>query len=78
MVTYHIVEEELSNQDVGRYATYGICAYCSDSSGTREIAHYSDIFLNREEVEQFVNRCNTLGLSVIHLPEVIDDILNLS
>ena len=34
-----------------------------------------DVFYHKNEAHAFINKCNKLDLSPIHLPEVIDDIL---
>lgn len=75
VVTYQLVEESLWAEDVGIYNTFGICAYEAGGKSEKEVAHVSDIFLIREKAEQFVDMCNKLKLDVIHLLDVIEDMI---
>lgn len=42
---------------------------------TEQIA-VKDLFYQKAEAKAFVKKCNELDLSPLHLPDVIDDILN--
>ena len=55
--------------------TYGIA--CIEEQGGRSevIARVSDVTGSREEAEKLVKLCNSLCLSPLHLPDVIDDLL---
>ena len=60
------------------YISYGIAAYvdAETSAAKRVIAHVSDISPNRSALEPLVQRCNALGISPIHLVDVVEDFLN--
>lgn len=75
VVTYQFVEESLWAKDIGNYKTFGIYAYKEEGETKEEIAHISDVFLSREKAEQFVDMCNQLKLDVIHLADVVEDII---
>ena len=75
-VTYGIVEEKyvLHNQD--RIA-YGIAAYAdAERDGTATVlASVSDITSDKQKLEKLVFYCNQLGLSELHLRDVVEDFL---
>ena len=75
MVAYQVVAENLRDWEIGDYTAFGVCAYCIEASVEEKIAHVSDVFLNTEEAQQFVEACNRLQLDTIHLPEAIEDAL---
>lgn len=60
------------------YLSYGIAAYvdAETSDAKRVIAHVPDVSPNRAMLEPLVQRCNTLGISPIHLVDVVEDFLN--
>ena len=60
------------------YISYGIAAYvdADTSEAKRMIAYVPDISSNRSALEPLVQRCNTLGLSPMHLVDVVEDFLN--
>lgn len=73
MVKYKVIEENLSNSEIGSYRSYGICAYDNDTES--EVCFISDVFLHTESAVKFTNLCNELMLDVLHLPNVIEDYL---
>lgn len=75
LISYQVVEETMHSREVGTYTSFGVCAYREEKRHRREVARISDVFLNTETARQFVNTCNKLQLDIIHLPEVIEDIL---
>ena len=75
MIVYQTLQETLWNPEIGNYTSYAICAY-ERQNGTDILRSYtSDVFLNREDAELFVNVCNHFHLSLIHLPDAIEDAL---
>lgn len=72
-VTYELLEEEyiVNNAYV---VSYGIVAY-SDSANNSILAYISNISNNKEKILAFVQRCNILKLSSIHLYDAIEDLL---
>ena len=75
MVVYQILQETLWNPELGSYTSYAICAYKSENGKNILCSYTSDVFLNKEEAEAFVTLCNRLHLSLIHLPDAIEDAL---
>lgn len=73
MIKYKITEEQLYNPEIGKYISFGICAYRDNTSEI--ICSISDVFLQKEKAIAFVNQCNEMGLEVIHLPSVIENLL---
>ena len=76
-VAYEIIGEVHTRGDQA-YISYGIAAYVDavTSDVKRVIAHVPDVSPNRSTLEPLVQRCNTLGLSPIHLVDVVEDFLN--
>ena len=76
-VTYGTVEEVYTVNGVSR-TSYGIAAYSdADVDGTvTVVASVRDITPCREKVDGLVDLCNRLELSVIHLWDVVEDILD--
>ena len=75
MIVYQILQETLWNPEIGNYTTYAVCAYERQNGNNVLLSYTSDVFLNKEEAEAFVTLCNRLHLSLIHLPDAIEDIL---
>lgn len=75
-VTYGITEEKYSIGSKTRIS-YGIAAYSNtESDGTSTVvASVHDITDEKERLEELVDRCNRLKLSVIHLLDVVEDFL---
>ena len=55
------------------YITYGIAAI--DTTKKKEVLKIEDIFLDKTKAALFVDKCNKIGLSPIHLKDVIEDML---
>ena len=72
-VIYGLLEEKYTQ---GRIS-YGIAAYsCAEEDGTATIvASAHDITPNKENITKLVDDCNRLKLSVVHLPDVVEDFL---
>ena len=68
---YQLLTETI---DIGGAArkTYGIAAVTQDGE---TITSIRDISCNREKVQAFVDLCNTLGLSLLHIDDAVDDFL---
>ena len=70
----YLLQESIISDDDGKNRTvYGITATDAEGSFSES---YPDIFLNKEKAEQFVDLCNKNELSLCHLSDVIEDILN--
>ena len=75
MIVYQILQETLWNPETGTYTAYAVCAYERQNENSVLRSYTSDVFLNKEEAEAFVNLCNQLHLSLIHLSDAIEDAL---
>jgi len=73
MVTYRVIEESIYSGELGWYTAYGISAYYASTG--EEIAHITDVFLNKADADSLVDQCNRLGLEPVHLPIIIEDAL---
>ncbi|MBQ9805396.1 MAG: hypothetical protein IJW49_02650 [Clostridia bacterium] len=68
---YILIEETNGEQPV-----YGLAILKEDlSKNATELYRVGNITCNKADMEALVLRCNFLGLSPIHLDEVIDDFL---
>lgn len=61
---YRVIKDIYANEEKCNYVSYGIATdgYVID-----------DISTNVEDVEKLVHLCNTYGLSIIHLMDVVED-----
>ena len=75
-VTYGITEEAYAVGDTVRIS-YGIAAYAhAQTDGTATItAAIHDITDDKEKLESFVEICNRLQLSTLHLSDAVEDFL---
>ena len=69
---YRVIADTLLNESQMPITVYGIEAVDADG---RIAASVPDIFTSKEEADHFAHRCNALSLSILHLPDVIEDIL---
>ena len=72
MLRYILIEEKITNEDIGTYISYGI----ELRYGEEIIDRISDIGTDREGIENLCRLCNDLKLSPIHFREVVEDYLN--
>lgn len=69
-VEYEVMEERLYSSELGSYVSYGIIG--RDRSG-KNVAVCSDISPDRSFVAELCEKCNALGLSPMHLLDVVCD-----
>lgn len=76
-VAYEMIGE-VHTRGEHTYLSYGIAAYvdAETSEAKQVIAHMPDVSPNRSALEPLVQMCNMLGLSPIHLVDVVEDFLN--
>ena len=76
-VRYGITEETYTSGANAR-TSYGVAAYADpDEDGTATIvAAVHDVTSDRTRLAALVDLCNRLGLSTIHLYDVIEDFLS--
>lgn len=75
-ITYGITEELYSLGEIRR-TSYGIAAYADiDEDGIATVvASVHDITSDKHKLAELVRKCNQLGLSVVHLNDVVEDFL---
>lgn len=71
MIRFKVIEDRLHHSDIGNYTAFGICAYHNKTG--KHVLSISDVFLNRNDAEALVQRCNLHKLSLVHLADVIED-----
>jgi hypothetical protein len=67
---YEIIAEQLWCEDAGYYNAYGVVV--KDDRGNESL-RISDVFTDKKIAEDFVCRCNRLGLDIIHIYDAIED-----
>ena len=67
-VTYRVIESSVIDEEGTAHRVYGVEVI--------ERTKILDVFTNYEEAQQFIDLCNQLELSPIHIRDVIDDYLN--
>ena len=70
--TYEVIENLYKNGEKIRIA-FGIAAI--ESVNKTVLESYPDLSINFDLVENLVNTCNRLELSIIHLRDVVEDFL---
>ena len=73
MIIYELSEEELTNNEIGSYKSYGITAI--DNSTNRTVLKISDVFTDKHTAEKYVILFNNEKLDIIHFRNVIDEII---
>ena len=71
-IRYILRTDTVTDEDNQRHTVYGITAI--DSRGAEQ-EMFPDIFFDKKKAEDFVNICNSEELELIHLADVIEDIL---
>ena len=69
---YRTRSDVIFDEDGKKHIVYGIEAMTHQNI---VITSVSDIFFNERDAQAFVELCNNKKLSLIHLPDVIEDIL---
>lgn len=72
MTTYSVRTDITYDENKMPHTVYGIDAY-QNGILVRKIP---DVFFELAKAEHFVGLCNSLGLSLIHLSDVIDDVIS--
>lgn len=76
MIQYQAIKEQHYQKETGAYTAWGIMGFHSPQGIRINYSVYiSDVFLNEKEASDFAKQCTVLALSLIHLPDVIEDYL---
>lgn len=73
MITYSVKEENLFNDSVGFYKSFGIIAVRNEEC----IAYIPDVFLSKDDATNFVNLCNRSKFEFIHLQDIVEDTVSM-
>ena len=71
-VKYILRTDVVTDEENHRYTVYGITAL--DSFGNM-LKTFEDIFFDKNKAEEFVKLCNEEKLQLIHLQDVVEDVL---
>ena len=71
-ITYCLKTDKVFDEDGVLHTVYGIEAVAKNK---HKVASIADVFLNKQKAENFIKLCNDHKLSLIHLPDVIEDVL---
>ncbi len=71
-IRYILRTDTVTDEDNRQHTVYGITALNENSE---TVDTYPDIFFDKQKAEEFVNLCNFEKLELIHLADVIEDIL---
>ncbi len=69
---YRMRTDKIYDEDGTEFTVYGIEAV--ENSGT-VLRSVPDIFFDIEKAKDFVDLCNSCEISLIHLPDMVDDAL---
>ena len=69
--TYRLIEEKLTDEEIGEYDTYGVGVY----EGERRVYFISDISTVIEEAELFILRCEREQPELVHLHDIAEDFI---
>jgi len=71
-ITYDLRTENVYDEDGALHTVYGIEAFTNKKAKVTSIA---DVFFDKQKAEEFIKLCNDLKLSLVHLPDVMEDVL---
>ncbi len=71
-IVYRMKTDTVYDEEGFLHTVYGIEALNAENL---IVASVADVFFDKVKATEFIALCNDLRLSLIHLPEVIEDIL---
>ena len=75
MITYELVEENHNDNILGFYTSFGIKAI--ENLSDSPLVYIEDVFIDIETAQEYISLFNDEQLDLIHLEEIIEDILHL-
>lgn len=72
-MTYTLKTNKIRNEGDKVFTVYGITAI---DEKNRVINSVDDIFVDKVKAERFIELCNKNQLSILHLKDVIDDVIS--
>ena len=73
MVHYDYIREECSDSETGDYISYAIIAVRIKENAGAVTAEEICTVLNESRAREFAEQCNELGLSPVHIYDVVQD-----
>lgn len=73
---YEVNQEKNSHIDIGTYDSYGINVYVCVNDRNMFLMNVPDLFLDEHKALEFAKLCNEEQLELVHLSDVIEDILS--
>ena len=70
--TYYLRTDEIFDEQGEKHTVYGIDAVDENGSVEKSV---KDVFFEFERAKKFIDTCNRLDLSIVHLMDVVEDIL---
>lgn len=74
-IKYEMVQATMQCTDIGSYETFGVKVYSVNGNEQILLEEIDDVFLDKQAATEFVDICNKLALSPIHIRDVIQDVL---
>ena len=75
MITYELVEENHNDNVLGYYTSFGIKAI--ETLSDLPLVYVEDVFTDIETAQEYISLFNEEQLDLIHLEDMIEDILHL-
>lgn len=73
---YEVNEEKNSHIDIGSYNSYGLNVYVQVNDKNMFLMSVPDLFTEEHEARAFAELCNSEHLELVHLSDVIEDMLS--
>ena len=67
-ITYRIRNDEICDQNGNKYTVFGVDVFDDEEKIIKSV---KDIFFDYAQAQDFVRRCNTEKLELIHLDDVV-------
>lgn len=75
MTVYEAVKELIWKPDTGSYTAFGILGKLILNGMVVETVFIPNVFLDSEAARRFANTCNKSQLSILHLSDTIEDVV---
>lgn len=71
-ITYRLRTDKVRNEEGVSHIVYGIEGFARNK---HKVVSVADVFFDKQKAENFIKLCSDLKLSLVHLPDVIEYIL---
>ena len=72
-VTYTLRTDIVTDEDNNKHTVYGVEAL---DNFENTLESFADIFFDKQKAEEFIQLCNEEKLELVHLQNVIEDIID--